>query len=223
MQQQEMNQCPARRASRPAGLRQRRREDRQRRGDLLRLRDADARVGRDRNRLLSTKRVLVPVEGAQVTDDGLMVAYSKDHVKDGPDVDEDEISSGREAELAAHYGLGGADRQRDATGGRRGPVRDAFGGGDRGRHSSDGGRHRAAAQVGRDGACLARRRAAARGRAGHARAHRRAGRRPRVHRGAGRSSAARRETGRPEAGRGEGARSGCRRTCRPSGRRSRTK
>ncbi len=58
----------------------------------------------------STKRVLVPVEGAQVTDDGLMVAYSKDHVKDGPDVDEDEISSGREAELAAHYGLGSAER-----------------------------------------------------------------------------------------------------------------
>lgn len=55
----------------------------------------------------STKRVLVPVEGAQVSDDGLMVAYSKDHVKDGPDVDEDEISSEREAELCAHYGLGG--------------------------------------------------------------------------------------------------------------------
>ena len=53
----------------------------------------------------ATKRVLVPVEGAQVTDDGLMVAYSKDHVKDAPDVDEDEISSGREAELCAHYGL----------------------------------------------------------------------------------------------------------------------
>jgi len=56
----------------------------------------------------STKRVLVPVEGAQLNEDGLMVAYSKDHVKDGPDVDEDEISSGREAELCAHYGLQGA-------------------------------------------------------------------------------------------------------------------
>jgi uncharacterized protein (TIGR02271 family) len=57
-----------------------------------------------------TKRVLVPVEGAQATDDGLMVAYSKDHVKDGPDVDEDEISSVREADLAAHYGLGSSER-----------------------------------------------------------------------------------------------------------------
>ncbi|MFL6005792.1 MAG: DUF2382 domain-containing protein [Gaiellaceae bacterium] len=55
----------------------------------------------------STKRVLVPVEGAQLNGDGLMVAYSKDHVKDGPDVDEDEISSAREAELCAHYGLQG--------------------------------------------------------------------------------------------------------------------
>jgi uncharacterized protein (TIGR02271 family) len=52
-----------------------------------------------------TKRVLVPVEGAQHTGDGLAVAYSKDHVKDGPDVDEDDISTEREAELAAHYGL----------------------------------------------------------------------------------------------------------------------
>jgi uncharacterized protein (TIGR02271 family) len=56
----------------------------------------------------STKRVLVPVEGAQVTGDGLMVAYSKDLVKDGPGVDEDDISSAREAELCSHYGLAGA-------------------------------------------------------------------------------------------------------------------
>jgi len=52
-----------------------------------------------------TKRVLVPVDGAQVTDDGLMVAYAKDHVKDGPDIDEDELSAGHEAELNSHYGI----------------------------------------------------------------------------------------------------------------------
>jgi len=53
-----------------------------------------------------TKRVLVPVQGAQVSDDGLMVAYSKDKVKDSPDIDEDEISSECESELAAYYGTG---------------------------------------------------------------------------------------------------------------------
>ncbi|MFL5926308.1 MAG: DUF2382 domain-containing protein [Gaiellaceae bacterium] len=54
---------------------------------------------------LTAKRVLVPVEGAQVTGEGLMVAYSRDHVKDGPDVDENEITYEREAELNAHYGI----------------------------------------------------------------------------------------------------------------------
>jgi len=61
-----------------------------------------------------TKRVLVPVAGASATDDGLYVAYSKDHVKDGPDVDEDEISDAREAELTAHYGIG-AERRSTPT------------------------------------------------------------------------------------------------------------
>ena len=57
-----------------------------------------------------TKRVLVPLRGAQVTEDGLMVAYAKDHVKDSPDVDEEDISPRCEAELLAFYGEGGADR-----------------------------------------------------------------------------------------------------------------
>jgi uncharacterized protein (TIGR02271 family) len=55
-----------------------------------------------------TKRVLVPVQDASAYDDGLMVAYSKDHVKDGPDVDEDEVSAEHEAELRTHYGMGAA-------------------------------------------------------------------------------------------------------------------
>ena len=59
---------------------------------------------------LGTKRVLVPVEGAQATEDGLMVAYSKDHVKAGPDIDEDEMSAEHEAELTAHYGMSGSTR-----------------------------------------------------------------------------------------------------------------
>jgi len=53
-----------------------------------------------------TKRVLVPVQRGQVTEDGLIVGYSKEQVKDSPAIDEDEISEQREAELAAYYGLG---------------------------------------------------------------------------------------------------------------------
>src|SRR3954468_9709330 len=55
--------------------------------------------------LLATKRVLVPVEGSRITDDGLMVAYPKDHVKAGPDIDEDELTAEHEQQLIAHYGL----------------------------------------------------------------------------------------------------------------------
>jgi uncharacterized protein (TIGR02271 family) len=65
--------------------------------------------------LFGTKRVLVPVKGAQVSDDGLTVAYSKEQVKDSPDIDEDEISQQCEADLAAHYGLG-YSKQRSQTG-----------------------------------------------------------------------------------------------------------
>jgi uncharacterized protein (TIGR02271 family) len=63
--------------------------------------------------MFGTKRVLVPVRGAQVTEDGLFLAYSKQQVKDSPDIDEDEISQEREAELAAHYGLGYSDERSD--------------------------------------------------------------------------------------------------------------
>lgn len=62
-----------------------------------------------------TKRVLVPVKGAQVAEDGLLVAYSKEQVKDSPDIDEDEISQQCEADLAAHYGLG-YSKQKSQTG-----------------------------------------------------------------------------------------------------------
>jgi uncharacterized protein (TIGR02271 family) len=60
-----------------------------------------------------TKRVLVPVKGAHVSDDGLTVAYAKDHVKDSPDIDQEEISQETEAQLASFYGLGYSERQSD--------------------------------------------------------------------------------------------------------------
>ena len=58
-----------------------------------------------------TKRVLVPVQGAASHEEGLMVPYSKDHVKDSPDIDEDEISQQTEADLAGYYGLGYSKEQ----------------------------------------------------------------------------------------------------------------
>jgi uncharacterized protein (TIGR02271 family) len=72
-----------------------------------------------------TKRVLVPVKGAAPHDDGLMVAYSKDYVKDSPDLDDEEISQQSEADLAAYYGLGYSERrsQTGLTEGRREPRR----------------------------------------------------------------------------------------------------
>jgi uncharacterized protein (TIGR02271 family) len=55
---------------------------------------------------LGTKRVLVPVQGAQRQDDGVSVPYAKDHVKGAPDLDGDQISPETERDLTAYYGLG---------------------------------------------------------------------------------------------------------------------
>lgn len=60
-----------------------------------------------------TKRVVVPVKGAGAHEDGLMVRYSKEHVKDSPDIDEEEISQRTEADLASYYGLGYSERHSD--------------------------------------------------------------------------------------------------------------
>ena len=52
-----------------------------------------------------TKRVLVPVSGSSFEGDAVTVPYSKDQVKDAPDIDSDEISGDTEQELYAFYGL----------------------------------------------------------------------------------------------------------------------
>jgi uncharacterized protein (TIGR02271 family) len=52
-----------------------------------------------------TKRVLVPLEGAELRDDALYVAYPKEQVKDSPDIDSDEISEETEQELYTYYQL----------------------------------------------------------------------------------------------------------------------
>ncbi len=58
-----------------------------------------------------TKRVLVPVQGAELRDDGLYVPYTKDQVKDAPDIDADEINENTEQELYSHYGLSYSERR----------------------------------------------------------------------------------------------------------------
>ena len=55
---------------------------------------------------MGAKRVLVPVQSAQVQGDGIQVPFEKEHVKGAPDIDEDEISEETERELYAYYGLG---------------------------------------------------------------------------------------------------------------------
>jgi uncharacterized protein (TIGR02271 family) len=61
-----------------------------------------------------TKRVLVPVEGADMREDGFYVPYAKDQVKDSPDIDEDEISQETEQQLYAHYGLQYSERRSES-------------------------------------------------------------------------------------------------------------
>ncbi len=56
--------------------------------------------------LLRTKRVLVPVHGADLTADGLRVPYAQQQVKDAPDADSEHIPPELEERLYAHYGLG---------------------------------------------------------------------------------------------------------------------
>jgi uncharacterized protein (TIGR02271 family) len=63
--------------------------------------------------LFGTKRVLVPVVGADVRNDAVYVPYAKDHVKGTPDLDGDAISQETESLLYAHYGLPYSERRSD--------------------------------------------------------------------------------------------------------------
>ena len=60
-----------------------------------------------------TKRVLVPVQGAQSAEDGLRVPYDKEQVKETPDIDAEQISQETEAQLYRHYGLQYSERRSD--------------------------------------------------------------------------------------------------------------
>lgn len=55
--------------------------------------------------LFGTKESLVPLEGARIAEENLVVPYSKDQVKDAPRVDVDEhLEPGEEDRLYRHYG-----------------------------------------------------------------------------------------------------------------------
>lgn len=50
-----------------------------------------------------TKRLLVPTAGASISEDRVTVPYSKDQVKDAPDIDSDVIDPETERALYAYY------------------------------------------------------------------------------------------------------------------------
>jgi uncharacterized protein (TIGR02271 family) len=63
----------------------------------------------------SSKRVLVPLVGASASSGGVTVPYSKDMVKDSPDVSGDEISEDLERQLYSYYGVSYSDARSDTT------------------------------------------------------------------------------------------------------------
>ena len=62
---------------------------------------------------LGTKRVLAPVVGADLREDGVYLPYTKEQVKGTPDVDAEEIIQETAAALYAHYGLPYSERRSD--------------------------------------------------------------------------------------------------------------
>jgi Protein of unknown function (DUF2795)/PRC-barrel domain len=82
---------------------------------------------------IGQKRLLVPVKGSDVRDDGVFVSYSAEQVRATPQVRGDEISQDTEQRLYSHYGLRYSER-RSRTGlperpkGREGAQRGRSGG-----------------------------------------------------------------------------------------------
>ena len=77
--------------------------------------------------LFGTSETFVPLEGARVEGNDIVVPYTKDQVKDAPRVDTDgHLEPSEEDRLYAHYELGGGTRTyTDAAAGRDADYRDA--------------------------------------------------------------------------------------------------
>jgi sporulation protein YlmC with PRC-barrel domain len=69
--------------------------------------------------LFGKKETLIPFAQAAPQNDIIQVAYSKDQVKDAPNVEPDtDLTSDEEARLYAHYGLGPSDSSDGPSTGR---------------------------------------------------------------------------------------------------------
>lgn len=56
--------------------------------------------------LFGSKKILVPANDIRSTEDGLVVPYTKDRVKNAPQLENDEVlTGGEETELCTYYGL----------------------------------------------------------------------------------------------------------------------
>jgi uncharacterized protein (TIGR02271 family) len=64
--------------------------------------------------LLRTKRVVVPVAGAEIDNDIVRIPYSAEIVKSSPDVDDDQIPQEVEAELYSYYGVPSSTERSDS-------------------------------------------------------------------------------------------------------------
>jgi uncharacterized protein (TIGR02271 family) len=72
---------------------------------------------------LRSKRVLVPVVGAQQEGSGVRVPYDAELVKQSPDVNDDEIQEDAERSLYAHYGVPASESASPSTYAEGGPSR----------------------------------------------------------------------------------------------------
>ncbi|GAB2747326.1 PRC-barrel domain-containing protein [Sinomonas soli] len=79
--------------------------------------------------LFGTKESFVPLEGARIAEENLVVPYTKEHVKDAPGVDADErLEPGEEDRLYRHYGrsaptaLADTERAQNEVALQEGPV-----------------------------------------------------------------------------------------------------
>jgi sporulation protein YlmC with PRC-barrel domain len=65
--------------------------------------------------LFGTKVSFVPIEGAQLDNEDVVVAYDKEMVKDAPDVSGDEIGEDTERQLYSYFGIAASQEQSDSV------------------------------------------------------------------------------------------------------------
>jgi uncharacterized protein (TIGR02271 family) len=90
-------------------------------------------IGLDSGGLFGSKHVVVPTDGATRFQNGIQVRYSKDQIKEAPNVGSEEIKDDEEAKIYNHYGLqyshgssqtGLPGGQKQPSGGMQGGMQD---------------------------------------------------------------------------------------------------